>query len=89
MYRSVRYKVNRDEHTRTADPNSCHFRIKRNTVYEATMANTIDTNLYSKAGNPENETISEFMKTDYIKSFNSMMEPNSRFKVRQISVKER
>lgn len=48
MYRSVRYRVNRDSQTRTADPSTCNFRIKRNSVLEATMANTIDSGFATK-----------------------------------------
>lgn len=40
MYRSVKYRVSRDKDTRTADPSSCNFRIKKNSCMESTMAKT-------------------------------------------------
>lgn len=79
MYRSVRYRVNRDQQTRTADPSTCNFRIKRNSVFEATMANTIDSGFNTKFDTVD---VKQFMRTDYLKSFNSMMSGTSRVKLR-------
>ena len=70
MFRSVRYRVSRGETIQTADP-SCNFRIKRNSCIDSTLYRT-------NGSNPTQDSMTlevrELARTDYLKSFNSMME---------------
>lgn len=70
-YRSVRYRVGRDDCTRTADPSSCSFRIKRSTALDSTFAKTNAQQLDSQSMSVEMKSL---MRVDYLQSFRSMME---------------
>lgn len=70
-YRSVRYRVGRDNCTRTADPSSCNFRIKRNSALDSTFSKTNAQQLESQSLTMDMKTL---MRVDYLQSFHSMME---------------
>jgi hypothetical protein len=71
----VRYRLNRGDAARTADPSSNNFRIKRNSCLESTLYRTNDS---APTQNSIDLGLRELARTDYLKSFNSMMEKSER-----------
>ena len=69
-FRSVRYRVSRENKSHTADPSALNFRIKRNSCYDSTMSRTNHTQQLCPTMTVE---LKNLMKTDYLQTFNSMM----------------
>ena len=76
-FRSVRYRVNRENTTHTADPSTINFRIKRNSCNDTTLTRTNNTQQLWPTMTAEFKNL---MKTDYLQTFNSMMEKTSPIK---------